>query len=63
MCECTYVCIYACDSLREFGCIILQILVERGISFSEAVTLLYTDPCPGEGFYVSKKVCAVFFPQ
>ena len=54
---------YACESLREFGCIILQILVERGISFSEAVTLLYTDPCPGEGFYISKKVCAVFFPQ
>ena len=35
----------------------IQIQVERGLSFSDAVNLLNTEIYPGEGFYISKKVC------
>ena len=35
----------------------VQIQVERGLSFSDAVNLLNTEIYPGEGFYISKKVC------
>ena len=33
-----------------------QILVERGLSFPDAISLLNTEVFPGEGFYISKKV-------
>eukprot|EP00731_Ephydatia_muelleri_P023466 Em0015g1049a len=33
-----------------------KIYVERGMSFSEAMQKLNTDYCPGEGFYLSKRV-------
>ena len=44
---CVYLCVFWC-------CI--QILVERGISFSEALTKLNTDTRTNEGFYLMKKV-------
>lgn len=36
--------------------LLLQIQVERGFSFSDAVSLLNKEAYPGEGFYISKKV-------
>ena len=33
-----------------------QILVERGLSVPDAISLLKTEVFPREGFYVSKKV-------
>ena len=37
-----------------------QILVERGLSFPDAISLLNTEIFHGEGFYISKKVDCVY---
>ena len=34
-----------------------QILVERGLPFPDAISFLITEVYPGEGFYISNKVC------
>ena len=48
------------DSLLMCGvteCLLsTQILVERGLSFPDAISLLNAEVFPGEGFYISKKV-------
>ena len=47
---------YLCTCVNCNLLIMKQIYVERGMSFGEAVQKLNTDYCPGEGFYLSKRV-------
>ena len=49
--------LFSCMMYGVTECLLsTQILVERGLSFPDAISLLNTEVFPGEGFYISKKV-------
>lgn len=52
-----------CDALKLIVLLlVVQVEVERGMSFEEAVEKLNHDTYPGEGFYTSKRVSHCVYP-